>query len=154
MLPATLSLRLALRRRFRLADDRAVLTDEVAIDFPSVSTLMARARETFLDEEHAPRTLAEDVVLTPAEASEGCELPVLVTQHRPCPACEGRGERWLEPCQRCAGRGERTTKQNVAVTIPPNVRHGEHLRIALDRGDVPVYVSIRSDVEPVRTGRA
>jgi hypothetical protein len=148
MLPGIFGLRLALRRRFPLTDDRAAWADEVAIDFPSVPTLVARVRDTFLDEENAPRTLAEDVVLTPAEASEGGELPVLVTRHHPCPTCEGRGERWLEPCQRCAGRGERTTRQNVVVTIPPNVRDGEHLRIALDRGDVPVYVSIQIGIEP------
>jgi hypothetical protein len=148
MFPGAFGLHLALRRQFRLADDREAWADEVAIDFPSVPTLVARVRDTFLDEENAPRTLAEDVVLTPAKASEGGERTVLVTRHHPCQTCEGRGERWLEPCQHCAGRGERTTRQHVAVTIPPNVRDGEHLRIALDRGAVPVYVSIQIGIEP------
>ncbi len=98
--------------------------DEVAIDFPSVSSLLDRMRHSFFG---GPREspLSAEIVLTPQEAFWGALVPLHVPLRRTCPRCGGRGEVWsgmvcrlrrrrrglddprAEPPRagRCAGRG-------------------------------------------------
>jgi len=47
-----------------------------------------------------------------------------------CLACGGRGRRpGRRPCARCSGTGTTVTKRAVTLTIPPNVRNGDQLRV-------------------------
>src|SRR5687768_12507942 len=79
--------------------------DEIAIDFPSVSSVLDRMRDAFFTAEPAV-TLSAQLLLTPREAFAGVSVPFEVPLRRTCPRCGGRGEVWNEWCAPCAGLGE------------------------------------------------
>jgi hypothetical protein len=128
--------------------DRAVLADEIAIDFPSVPALAARVRDAFVDEDGAPGPYVADVTLTPAQARDGVSLPIVVSLRHPCPSCAGRGEHWLEPCPRCQGGGEYTSSIGVLVTIPPHVNSGDRYDSPVAGTEPPAVLSLRVFVGP------
>ena len=81
------------------------LADEVAIDFPSVSSVLDRMRDSFFG---LPReaALSAEIIVSPQEAFWGAVVPLLVPLRRTCPRCGGRGEVWAEWCAGCHGAGE------------------------------------------------
>jgi hypothetical protein len=123
--------------------ERAVWADEIAIDFPSVPALAARVRQAFALEDGAPGPFHAEVVLTPAQARDGVELPLVVSQRHPCPLCAGRGEQWLEPCTRCQGDGEYTSSIGVLVTIPPHMNSGDRCTTPIDGITPPAVLVLR-----------
>jgi hypothetical protein len=127
--------------------ERAVWSDEIAIDFPSVPALTARVRDAFAVEDGAPGPFHAEVVLTPAQARNGVELPLVVSQRHPCPACAGRGEQWLEPCARCQGDGEYTSSIGVLVTIPPHMNPGDRCTTPIDGIQPPAVLVLRVFVD-------
>ena len=50
--------------------------DEIAIDFPSVDTMVARVRDSFLGEPADADTLTTEVAVSTREASRGVVLPL------------------------------------------------------------------------------
>src|SRR5262245_55063014 len=62
--------------------------DEVAIDFPSVSSVLDSMRHAFFGGEPAVPLFA-DIVLTPEEAFWGTMVPLQVPMRRTCPYCGG-----------------------------------------------------------------
>ena len=121
----------AIEREF----DRS-FSDEVAIDFPSVASVLDRMRDAFFTAEPAI-TLSAEMTLTPREAFSGVTLPFDVPLRRTCSRCGGRGEVWNEWCATCAGVGEVAAAHAVNVRVPAGVRHGDTFRFSLTPPGAP-----------------
>ena len=109
------------------------LADEVAVDFPSMSTVVARMREAFFagadDREVVTRRAQLD--LTARQAHEGVRVPLDLTVGHTCPICGGRGELWADPCDLCDGSGAGLLSHRLHFPVPPGVRHGTRLRYSV-----------------------
>ena len=123
------------------------LTDEVAIDFPSVASVLDRMRHDFFGAGPSV-TLSAEIVVTPREAFYGVTVPLEVPLRRTCPRCGGRGETWSEWCVSCCGLGEVPTAHEMRVRVPAGVREGSTFRFSVTPPGAPstvveVRVSIR-----------
>jgi molecular chaperone DnaJ len=121
------------------AEGRTWFSDEVAIDFPSVASVLDRMREAFFTAEPAI-TLSAEMSLTPREAFSGVTVPFDVPLRRTCPRCGGRGEVWNECCATCAGLGEVAAAHAVNVRVPAGVSHGDTFRFSLTPPGAPSTV--------------
>lgn len=117
--------------------------DEIAIDFPSVDSLVDRARDGFLGERDAPEMMTAELSVTSGEAFHGTSLPLDLHLRGTCRACGGRGETWAEPCASCCGTGDTVVRHTVNVSIPPRVVHGSTFRF---RVSSPHAASVRVEV--------
>jgi molecular chaperone DnaJ len=122
-------------------------SDEVAIDFPSVSSVLDSMRDAFFTAEPLV-TLSAEMVLTPREAFDGVTVPFDVPLRRTCGRCGGRGEVWTEWCAACGGLGEVAASHPVHVLVPPRVREGATFRFSVTPPGSPstiieVRISIR-----------
>ena len=123
------------------------LADEVAIDFPSVASVLDRMRHSFFGDNVAV-SLSAEVVVTPNEAFWGTIVPLGVPLRRTCPRCGGRGETWEEWCTVCEGEGEVAAHHEMRLRVPAGVREGERFRFSVMPAGAPhtiveVRVSIR-----------
>lgn len=119
------------------------LADEVAIDFPSVASLLDRMRHSFFGD-RAGVALSAEVVLTPEEAFWGALVPLHVPLRRTCPRCDGRGEVWAEWCSTCGGGGEVTLGHELRLRVPAGVREGATFRFSVTpQGAPPTTVEVR-----------
>ena len=114
-------------------------SDEVAIDFPSVASVLDRMRDAFFTAEPAI-TLSAEMTLTPREAFAGVTIPFDVPLRRTCSRCGGRGEVWNEWCATCAGLGEVAAAHAVHVRVPAGVSHGDTFRFSLTPPGAPSTV--------------
>jgi DnaJ-class molecular chaperone len=115
------------------------LADEVAIDFPSVSTVLDRMRHAFFGEARVAGLSAE-IVLTAREAFFGTTVPLDVPLRRTCPCCGGRGEVWAEWCAVCRGLGEVAGTQAMSIRVPARVREGARFRFSIMPPGAPATV--------------
>ena len=115
------------------------LNDEVAIDFPSVATLLDRMRSAFFGGVPAV-TLSAEIMLTAREAFTGVTVPLDVPLRRTGPPCGGRGEIWAEWCVSCAGLGEVPVSHAMRVRVPAGVRPGTVFRFSVTPPGAPVTV--------------
>jgi molecular chaperone DnaJ len=99
------------------------LTDEVAIDFPSVSSVLDGMRNSFFGVVPRER-LAAEVELTPQEAFWGASVPLQIPLRATCSSCGGRGEVWEEWCAACAGTGGIPSEFPLRLRVPAGVRTG------------------------------
>ena len=121
-------------------------SDEIAIDFPSVSSVLDRMRDAFFSAE-LPVTLSAQLVLTAREAWEGTSIPLDVPLRHTCPRCGGRGEIWTEWCVACGGLGEVTAAHSLRVQVPAGVRDGARFRFSVTPpGAPPTVVEIRISI--------
>ncbi|MBA3295436.1 MAG: DnaJ domain-containing protein [Acidobacteria bacterium] len=122
------------------------LSDEVAIDFPSVSTVLDGMRHSFFgDMPHA--SLSADIEVTPGEAFWGAIVPLDVPLRGTCPTCGGRGETWQEWCPACAGTGEVVSEHPLRLRVPAGVREGARFRFSvMPTGSAPTIVEVRISV--------
>lgn len=112
------------------------LGDEVAIDFPSVSTLLDRMRDSFFG--GPPESpLSAEIVLTPQEAFWGALVPLHVPLRGTCPRCGGRGEVWSDWCAACRGGGEISTTHDMRLRVPAGVREGARFRFSISPQGAP-----------------
>jgi len=123
------------------------LADEVAIDFPSVSSVLDRMRHSFFGPVPDANVSAE-LVVSPREAFRGTAVPLCVPLRRTCPRCGGRGETWDEWCGVCEGEGEVASPYQMQVRVPSGVREGQRFRFSVTPPGAPqtiveVRVSIR-----------
>ena len=111
----------------------SVLTDEVAIDFPSMVPIVARMRATFFAAagDRGVATRRAEVELTARQADQGVRVPLELTVQHTCPACGGRGELWTDPCGLCDGSGAGLLPHRLHFHVPPGVRHGTCLRYSV-----------------------
>jgi DnaJ-class molecular chaperone len=103
------------------------LADEIAIDFPSVNTVLDRMRQSFFGDRSVPQH-APDVVVTPQEAFWGATVPVHLSVRRVCTECGGRGEVWSDWCAACGGLGDTPLEHDIRLRIPAGVRDGVRVR--------------------------
>ena len=115
------------------------LNDEVAIDFPSVSSVLDRMQHAFFGDLPLISRSAE-IVLSPREAFYGTHVPLDVPLRRTCPRCGGRGEVWEEWCLICAGAGEVASAHELRVRIPSGVRDGARFRFSVTPPNAPVTI--------------
>jgi molecular chaperone DnaJ len=106
------------------------MADEVAIDFPSVSSVLDGMRHSFFGE--MPEVwLAAEVELTPQEAFWGTLVLMNIPLRSTCTNCGGRGEVWDEWCALCRGRGEVSADCPVRLRVPARVRGGARFRFSV-----------------------
>ena len=119
------------------------LADEIAIDFPSVASVLDGMRQSFFGEMPGA-WLSAEIELTPEEAFWGAHVPFLVPMRGTCSACGGRGEAWEEWCDACGGTGEVPVEHPLRLRIPAGVRPGTSFRFSLmPPGTLPATVEIR-----------
>jgi molecular chaperone DnaJ len=123
------------------------LRDEVAIDFPSVASVLDQIRHSFFGAVPA-MALRADIVLSPHEAFWGTTVPLDVPLRRTCARCGGRGESWEEWCPACGGGGEVPTVHAMRLRVPAGVRDGSRFRFSISPPSAPVtlievHVTIR-----------
>lgn len=122
------------------------LSDEVAIDFPSVANLLDRMRDSFFGADILG-TLSAEIVLSPLEAYRGTTVPLGVPVRQTCPRCGGRGETWQEWCRFCGGCGDIRGLHQVALRLPAGVREGERFRFSVTPSGAPhTIVDIRISI--------
>lgn len=125
----------------------AAFADEVDINFPSVSSVVDRMRESFFGPAPA-YPLSADVRLTPKQADAGVKVPLDVSLRHTCPVCGGRGEVWLDPCGACDGSGAGLLPHQLQLVVPPGVRDGACLRFDVTPSYAPVTcVEVRISVQ-------
>ena len=122
------------------------LADEVAIDFPSVASVLDRMRHSFFGQPVAAGLSAE-IVLTPQEAFWGTSVPLDVPLRRTCPRCGGRGETWEEWCAACRGGGEVSLRHEMQLRVPAGVHEGTRFRFTVvPSGAPPTLVEVRVSI--------
>ncbi|HJN44762.1 MAG: DnaJ domain-containing protein [Vicinamibacterales bacterium] len=129
------------------AGREAAFADEVDIDFPSVSSLVNRMRDSFFGLESG-HPLSAEVRLTSKQADAGVKVPFDVSLRHTCPVCGGRGEVWLDPCGACDGSGAGRLPHHLQLVVPPGVRDGARLRFDVTPSYAPATcVEIRISVQ-------
>ena len=122
----------------------AWFADEIAIDFPSVASVLDRMRDAFFGVEPPVTTLSARIVITAREAFDGVTVPMDVPLRRTCPRCGGRGEVWTDGCETCDGLGEVSAAHSLNVRVPPRVREGARFRFSITPpGAPPTVVEVR-----------
>jgi molecular chaperone DnaJ len=112
------------------------LTDEIAIDFPSVSNVLDRMRDSFFGGP-PEATLSAEIIVSPQEAFWGALVPLHVPLRRTCPRCGGRGEVWSEWCLTCGGDGEVSATHEMRLRVPAGVREGARFRFRVAPSGAP-----------------
>jgi DnaJ-class molecular chaperone len=119
------------------------MADEIAIDFPSVSSVLDRMRDSFFRGERET-ALSAEVILSPQEAFHGASVPLHVPLRRTCPRCGGRGEVWADWCAACGGAGEISAMERVRLRLPAGVREGATFRFSVSPQSAPrTFVEVR-----------
>ena len=125
---------------------REWFADEIAIDFPSVASVLDRMRDAFFTAEPTV-TLSATIVVSAREAFDGVTVPLDVPLRRTCPFCGGRGESWTDSCAACAGLGEISASHALRVRVPARVREGARFRFSVTPpGAPPTVVEVRISI--------
>jgi hypothetical protein len=121
--------------------------DEVAVDFPSLVSVVDRMRSAFLASDEATRSVSADVRVTAHDARAGCRVPLDLALRSTCGECGGRGEVWNERCSICEGTGEEIARHLVHVELPSGVRDGARFLFGVSPPHAPaVIVALRVSV--------
>jgi molecular chaperone DnaJ len=122
------------------------LGDEVAIDFPSVSSVLDRMRDSFFGGAREA-SLSAEIVVTPQEAFWGTFVALHVPLRRTCSRCGGRGEVWSEWCAACGGGGEVSKTHEMRLRVPAGVHEGARFRFSVaPRGAPLTFVDVRISI--------
>ena len=87
------------------------------------------------EEDHAD-LLSLEIILTPSEARDGCEIPLEVPIWTDCRRCLGTGFNEGLICGLCRGRGKQRIQKKIRITIPSGVRNGMQIKIPLKNRDL------------------
>lgn len=121
-------------------------SDEVAIDFPSVASVLDRMRSSFFGDA-PPVGLNAEIVLTAQEAFWGTTVPLDVPLRRTCTRCGGRGETWQEWCASCGGGGDIAATHELKLRVPAGVREGATFRFSIMPPGAPnTFVEVRVSI--------
>jgi len=122
------------------------LADEIAIDFPSVASVLDRMRHSFFGGA-AVLELAAEIELTPEEAFWGVSVPLEIPMRATCRACGGRGEAWEQWCEACQGCGDVSARHPLRLTVPAGVTAGARFRFSVNPpGGASTLVEVRINV--------
>jgi molecular chaperone DnaJ len=120
--------------------------DEVAVDFPSVASVLDRMRHAFFGGEPI-EIMAAEVVLSPEEAFWGTVVDLRVPLRRICRDCGGRGEIWSDGCHACRGDGDVPGDHDVRLRVPAGVKAGARFRFSVSpRGSSSTLVEVRISI--------
>ena len=124
-------------------DPHRCFDDEIAIDFPSIGTVVDRMRDGLLGDEAPALSHNAAISLSRRDAHAGVTVPIELPLRATCGHCGGRGETWAEPCARCAGSGECSRPQQFRILVPAGVSDGARFRflIAAPQG-VPTRIEV------------
>lgn len=83
------------------------------------------------------------------------------TSTRVCPNCRGAGKVPEEPCSDCRGAGVLNRTEEIKITVPPGINHGEMIRLANQGeaeprgvpGDLYVRVQVEKHPTLIRDGQ-
>ncbi|MBN1848877.1 MAG: DnaJ domain-containing protein [Deltaproteobacteria bacterium] len=90
-----------------------------------------------------------EAILSPYEANTGGLYPITVPVMEPCPVCSRSGSGADIFCLYCSGRGGIRSERTFSLSIPPNIRHGDQVRISLeDIGIKDAYLNVRVVIDP------
>lgn len=122
------------------------LSDEVAIDFPSMRGPIGRMRAGFGDTVEAEPMVAL-VQLSARQAGTGVKVPIDVPLARACAGCGGRGETWNAACDPCEGTGATIERYPLTLTVPAGVVDGARFAFSVahprgHRAHVEVRVAV------------
>ncbi len=122
------------------------LSDEVAIDFPSMRGPIGRMRAGFGDTVE-PEALVARVLLSVRQAGRGVKVPIDVPLSRACVGCGGRGESWNASCSPCEGTGATVERYPLILTVPAGVVDGARFAFSVahprgHRAHVEVRVAV------------
>lgn len=122
------------------------LSDEVAIDFPSMRGTVGRMRAWFGDAVEAEPLVAV-VQLSPRQAGTGVKVPLEVPLARTCAGCGGRGESWNARCAPCEGTGTTLERYPLTLSVPAGVVDGARFAFSVahprgHRAHVEVRVAV------------
>jgi len=87
-------------------------------------------------EEDQTDLLHVEIILTPSEARDGCEIPLKVPIWTDCTRCLGTGCKEGLICGLCRRRGKERSQKKIRITIPSGVRNGMRIRIPLKNRDL------------------
>lgn len=79
------------------------------------------------------------------------------TAQRPCPTCHGRGEIPEKACAKCRGEGVTKIQEEIHISVPAGVSHGEMIRMpgrgeaARGGGSGDLYVKLHVKQDPAFT---
>lgn len=124
------------------SDEADWMSDEIAIDFPSVEALVGRMQASFFGPVVDP-CLSAEIVLSPREAMVGAVVPIDVPMRDVCAACGGRGEGWTGVCDRCEGIGGSIVPRRVRLTVPPGVRDGTTFKVSVVPASAATTIDVR-----------
>jgi DnaJ-class molecular chaperone len=90
-----------------------------------------------------------EAILSSHEAEQGGLYPITVPVMEPCPQCARSGI-WEDiVCPLCSGYGRIQSERSFSLSIPPNVKHGDEVRISMeDIGLIDAYLNIRIIIDP------
>jgi hypothetical protein len=111
-------------------------TDEVVIDFPSMSTTVERMQSAFVEEMLGP-VFQVRACLSPRQALDGAVVPIDIPISLTCRNCGGRGEIWAEPCPSCLSTGTEVRQHSVRVSIHAGVCDGGKFRFVVATRHAP-----------------
>ena len=90
-----------------------------------------------------------EAILSPHEAIVGGLYPITVPVLEPCPTCSSSGLGGDIFCSLCSGYGRIQSERSFSLSIPPNIRHGDEVRISLeDIGLKDAYLNVRVVIDP------
>ena len=87
--------------------------------------------EPLEDRKRGPGSLAAEIILSPEEAEQGCEIFVPVQYEILCEYCQGGGRFFGYLCDHCLGWGKIGREREVRLRIPAGVRNGVVERIPI-----------------------
>jgi DnaJ-class molecular chaperone len=121
--------------------------DEIAIDFPSIGSVLDRIQGAFFGPEPDSSLLSAEILLSAHEAFTGITVPLEVPLRCTCPGCGGRGEIWTEWCPACHGSGEALVSHPVNLALPAGVRHGTRFRFSISPPHAPATrIEVRIEI--------
>lgn len=119
---------------------------------PSFDALVERLFRNFtgigVPKAERPEGLTFDLILTADEALRGVEVPIAVPRVESCRECGGSGRVWLFSCTSCDGQRVNVTERIVRIQVPPRIRDGSAIEVALPRlGILNLCLRLRVRIE-------
>jgi molecular chaperone DnaJ len=106
--------------------------------FGGIEDLLASFGDFWIDDRpdiwatnHRASYRSVEIILTPAEARNGCRIPLTIRSLANCTRCRGRGNTGGLICGLCRGQGRRERETTVELDISPGVRNGMETTISL-----------------------
>jgi molecular chaperone DnaJ len=112
------------------------LFDEIDRFFSTFEDSWMEGWPEFFGDRDRTDLLSVEIALTPSEARNGCEIPLMIQFWADCRRCLGTGFKEGLICGVCRGRGKVRIQKKIRITIPSGVKNGMQIRIPLKDRDL------------------